>query len=196
MLKVKFKFKEKILKKQSLTIVNIYSDGACSGNQNEINAGGWGVLLETGEHTKELYGGEKNTTNNKMELTALLEGLKSLKRYNLKLNIYSDSSYVINGLSQKWYLNWQKNGWKTSKKQPVENKELWQGIIKIITQISDISYFHVKGHLDLNKKSDVRKWKKKFETSYGNISDVKFEKLIKLNHRVDELANLGIKSLE
>ncbi len=180
------------MNKQSLTTVNIYSDGACSGNQNETNIGGWGVLLEMGAHTKELHGGEKNTTNNKMELTALLEGLKALKRYNLKLNIYSDSSYVINGLSQKWYEKWQTNGWKTSQKKPVENKDLWQGIISIITQIPHISYFHIKGHLDINKKSEVSKWKKKFETSYGHITDLEFNKLVEKNHRVDELANIGM----
>ncbi len=180
------------MNKTTLTTVNIYSDGACSGNQNDINIGGWGTILEMGEHTKELYDGDKNTTNNKMELTALLEGLKCLKRYNLKLNIYSDSAYVINGLTQKWYVNWEKNGWKTSQKKPVENKELWEQIISIIKKIDNISYFHIKGHLDINNSKEVDKWKNKFEKSYGKISTKEFNRLIEKNHRVDYLANLGM----
>ncbi len=177
---------------EKLTKINLYSDGACSGNQHDENVGGWGTVLEMNEHTKELYGGERNTTNNKMELTALLEGLKSLKRYNLDLCIYSDSAYVINGLSQKWYVKWEKNGWKTSQKKPVENKELWEQIIAIIRQIPSVSYFHVKGHLDLNKKAEVNKWRTKFENSYGKISDEFFNHIINRNHLVDELANKGM----
>ncbi len=177
---------------QTLKRVNIYSDGACSGNQNDNNIGGWGVMLEMGNHTKKIYGGELNTTNNKMELTAVLEGLKALKRYNIKVNIYSDSAYVINGLSNKWYEKWEKNGWKTSQKKPVENKQLWQEIITIIRKLSNVSFFHIKGHLDINNNSEVSKWKSKFISSYGQISDEQFNELIHKNIIVDKLANMGM----
>ncbi len=176
----------------TLTKINIYSDGACSGNQHNINIGGWGTVLEMGVQTKELFGGEVNTTNNKMELTALLEGLRALKRYNLDISIYSDSAYVINGLSQKWYEKWEKNGWKTSQKKAVENKELWQEIITIIRKIHQVSYFHVKGHLDLNKTSEVNKWRTKFENKYGRLTDKQFQHIIERNHLVDKLANKGM----
>ena len=90
--------------------VNIYTDGACSGNQNDKNLGGWGCILEFGEHQKELHGGEVNTTNNRMELSALVAGLSALKQKGLNVRIFADSSYLINCFKQKWYVNWQKNG--------------------------------------------------------------------------------------
>ena len=99
-----------------MTILKIYTDGACSGNQNATNVGGWGAILEYGEHTKELHGGEVNTTNNRMELTAVIEAFRTLKRPGLRAEVYSDSSYVMNCFRQGWYKSWEKNGWKTSQK--------------------------------------------------------------------------------
>ncbi len=106
-------------------IVRIYADGACSGNQNDENIGGFGGILEFNGVKKEIYGGEKNTTNNRMELSAVINALAALKKKNLTVHIFSDSSYVINCFKQRWYITWQKNGWKNSKKQPVENAALW-----------------------------------------------------------------------
>ena len=100
--------------------VIIYTDGACSGNPGP---GGWGSILMYKENKKEISGGEKNTTNNVMELTAVIEGLKLLK-FPCEVEIYSDSAYVVNAFNQGWIYNWIKNNWKTSGKEPVKNKEI------------------------------------------------------------------------
>ena len=101
--------------------VIIYTDGACSGNPGP---GGWGSILMMGENRKEISGGKKDTTNNVMELTAVIEALKLLKR-PCKVDLYSDSAYVVNAFLQNWILGWIKNGWKNSSKEEVKNKELW-----------------------------------------------------------------------
>lgn len=123
--------------------VVIYTDGACSGNPGK---GGWGAILIYGEIKKEISGGELETTNNRMELTAPIEALKILKRpCNVKL--YSDSAYLVNAFQQGWIYNWQKNGWKTADKKDVKNRELWEEIYKY-TKIHNIEWIKVKGHSD------------------------------------------------
>ena len=101
--------------------VTIYTDGACSGNPGP---GGWGAMLMYKGNKKEISGGKENTTNNVMELTAVIEGLKLLK-FPCKVKLYSDSAYVVNAFVQKWIFGWLKNGWKNSSKEPVKNKELF-----------------------------------------------------------------------
>jgi len=123
--------------------VNIYTDGACSGNPG---AGGWGAVLIYGENEKRLQGGEELTTNNRMELMAAIKGLEALKR-PCKVNLYSDSAYLVNAFNQGWLKNWQRNGWKTAKKEPVENQDLWQRLLAL-AQIHDITWIKVKGHSD------------------------------------------------
>ena len=123
--------------------VTIYTDGACSGNPGP---GGWGAILMYKDNKKEISGGKKDTTNNIMELTAVIEALKLLK-YPCKVNLYSDSAYVVNAFLQKWIFGWQKNNWKTSDKKDVKNKELWQELIKL-TKVHDVTFFKVKGHAD------------------------------------------------
>lgn len=133
----------------------IYTDGACSGNQNEINFGGWGVVLRQGENTKELFGGAVNTTNNKMELQGAIEGLKALNQTDIPIELYSDSNYVIQGISS-WIHGWKKNGWKNASKKPVENKELWIELDKLRNTFKDIQFIKVKGHngVELNELAD------------------------------------------
>lgn len=121
--------------------VIIYTDGACSGNPGK---GGWGAILMYGDTKKEISGAEMITTNNKMELTAPIEALKLLKR-PCKVKLYSDSAYLINAFKQGWIYNWLKNGWKTSDKKDVKNKELWQEIYNF-TKIHSIEWIKVKGH--------------------------------------------------
>ncbi|MFC4767635.1 ribonuclease HI [Effusibacillus consociatus] len=121
--------------------VIIYTDGACSGNPGP---GGWGAVLIYGDVTKEISGGEKVTTNNKMELTAPIEALKRLKE-PCKVKLHSDSAYLINCFKEKWYVGWEKNGWVNSKKEPVANKELWQELLRLI-RIHDVEWIKVKGH--------------------------------------------------
>ena len=98
-----------------MTVLKLYTDGACANNQEDVNFGGWGTILEYGEHTKELYGGGANTTNNRMELMAVIEGFKALKREGLEVEVFSDSSYVMNCFREKWYVNWQRMAGKTPK---------------------------------------------------------------------------------
>jgi len=118
----------------------IYTDGACSGNPGP---GGWGAILISGSHRKELYGGEANTTNNRMELMAAIEALDALK-FSSSVSLYTDSTYVRDGIT-KWIHGWRKNGWKTAAKKPVKNAELWQRLDKA-THRHTVDWHWVKGH--------------------------------------------------
>ena len=120
--------------------VEIFTDGACKGNPGP---GGWGAILRYGTTEKEIYGASKNTTNNIMELTAVIESLKNLKK-PCELIITTDSKYVKNGITE-WIHNWKKNGWMTAAKKEVKNKELWIELDSLI-QIHSISWDWVKGH--------------------------------------------------
>ncbi len=108
--------------------------------------GGWGTILFYKENRKEISGGEKNTTNNIMELTAVIEGLKLLK-FECEVEIYSDSAYVVNAFNQGWIYNWKKNNWKTASKEPVKNKELWE-MLANLTNKHKVKFIKVKGHAD------------------------------------------------
>ena len=123
-----------------LAIINIYSDGACKGNPG---VGGWGALLVSGEHRKELVGGERLTTNNRMELTAVIEALQSLKRCS-QVCIYTDSQYVLKGINE-WLPNWKRRGWRTSGNTPVKNVDLWQRLDELVSQ-HQVEWQWVKGH--------------------------------------------------
>ena len=123
--------------------VTIYTDGACSGNPGP---GGWGSILMFGENKKEISGAKKDTTNNIMEITAVIEALKCLKE-ECEVEIYSDSAYVVNAFNQGWITNWIKNNWKTSSKEPVKNKELWQELYDL-TKTHKVKFIKVKGHSD------------------------------------------------
>ncbi|QSX06893.1 ribonuclease HI [Sedimentibacter sp. zth1] len=124
----------------------IYSDGACSNNQSEKNFGGYGAVLIYKDNVKKVYGGEINTTNNVMELTAIIKALEMLKRKDIPVEVYSDSAYIVNCINNKWYVNWRKNGWKTSKKTPVENKQLWEKLLLQIESLKIFNIIKVKGH--------------------------------------------------
>ena len=112
-----------------MTVLRIHTDGACSGNQNEENLGGWGAVLEYGKHRRELFGGEKNTTNNRMEMTALIKAMAAIKKENQTIEIYSDSAYLMDCFRQKWYVKWLSNGWLTTGNKPVENRDLWEQLL-------------------------------------------------------------------
>ncbi len=123
-----------------MTEVVIYTDGACKGNPGP---GGWGAWLKSGEHEKELWGGEKLTTNNRMELTAPIEALASLKR-SCDVVIYLDSEYVRKGITE-WIHGWQQRGWTTADRKPVKNVELWQQLDALAAG-HDVKWHWVKGH--------------------------------------------------
>ena len=120
--------------------VEIFTDGACSGNPGP---GGWGVILRYGEIEKEMSGGAADTTNNRMELTAAIEALEALTR-TCKVVLHTDSVYVKDGIT-KWIANWKRNGWKTSAKKPVKNADLWQRLDAALGA-HDITWKWVKGH--------------------------------------------------
>ena len=121
-------------------IVTIYADGGCRGNPGP---GGWGVLLRLGDKEKELCGGEPDTTNNRMELTAVIRALEALKRPST-VAVHTDSQYVQKGIST-WIHNWKRNGWRTSDKKPVKNADLWQKL-DTLAQQHEIKWLWVKGH--------------------------------------------------
>lgn len=123
--------------------VIIYTDGACSGNPGP---GGWAALLQYGDVEKEISGAERETTNQRMEMQAAVQALKLLKEPCL-VRLHSDSAYLINAFQQDWLARWQKNGWKTAKKTPVENQDLWQELLKLSRQ-HQITWVKVKGHSD------------------------------------------------
>lgn len=131
--------------------VLIYTDGACSGNPGP---GGWGAILMCDGVKKEISGAKKETTNNIMEITAVLEALKLLKQ-ECEIEIYSDSAYVVNTFNQGWIYNWQKNNWKTASKEPVKNRELWEELYSF-TKKHKVQFIKVKGHSDneLNNRCD------------------------------------------
>lgn len=174
-------------------VLRIYTDGGCSGNQSRENFGGWGAILEFGDHEKELYGGERNTTNNRMEMTALLSAFRAIKKEGQTIEVYSDSSYLMDCFRKKWYRNWMKNGWKTSAKKPVENKELWEALLPFLDQ-HQITFFRVKGHVKLdNPSTNLNVLYKKFVEWNGNgFSFEDFTYVTEKNNRADALANLGI----
>jgi len=120
--------------------VTIYTDGACSGNPGP---GGWGALMQFGEHERELKGGEGQTTNNRMEIFAAIAALEALKR-PCKVNLHTDSTYLRDGIT-KWIINWKRNGWRTAAKKPVKNVDLWQRLEEAI-QRHEIAWHWVKGH--------------------------------------------------
>ena len=120
--------------------VEMYTDGACSGNPGP---GGWGVLLLHGEHRRELSGGEAQTTNNRMELTAVIQGLGAL-RQNCRVRVHTDSVYVMKGITQ-WIHNWKAKGWRTADRKPVKNIDLWQALDAAVAD-HKVDWRWVKGH--------------------------------------------------
>ena len=120
--------------------IDIFTDGACRGNPGP---GGWGVILRSGSHEKELFGGEQSTTNNRMELRAAIEGLAALKRPS-RVTVTTDSQYVRQGITQ-WIEGWKRNQWRTSAKKPVKNQDLWQ-LLDELTSRHEVTWEWVKGH--------------------------------------------------
>ena len=128
--------------------VELYTDGACSGNPGP---GGYAAILNYKGTEKIVSGGEEQTTNNRMELTAVIRGLEALKE-KCMVDIYTDSAYVCNAINNKWLEDWQLNGWKNAQKKAVQNKELWLKLLELITY-HKITFYKVKGHADNEKNN-------------------------------------------
>ncbi len=140
--------------------VTIYTDGACSSNPGP---GGWGAILQYGAHTKEISGGDPHTTNNKMELLGVISALELL-REPCSVELYSDSKYVIDGITKGWARGWKARGWKKADKTPAKNPELWDRLLSLLDQ-HDVRFYWVKGHAEnpFNNRCDelaVAEWKK------------------------------------
>ncbi len=140
--------------------VTIYTDGACSGNPG---AGGWGAILQYNGHEKEISGGDKLTTNNKMELLAVISALELLKE-PCNVDLYSDSKYVIDSITKGWAIGWKARGWKKADKSPAKNVELWEKLLNLLEK-HNVTFHWVKGHADnpYNNRCDelaVNEWKK------------------------------------
>lgn len=138
----------------------IYADGACSGNGTENAIGGWGVVLQYYKDDKkllekELFEGELNSTNNRMEITSCIQGLKAVKKKDIPIEVYTDSAYVFNCINAKWYVKWEQNGWINTSKKPVENKDLWEELLRLYRELKPM-FIKVKGHSDNqgNNKAD------------------------------------------
>lgn len=123
--------------------IKIYTDGACSGNPGP---GGWGAILMYNDVSKEISGGKNNTTNNQMELQAVIEALKLVKE-PCKIEIYSDSAYVVNAFLEKWIEGWKRKNWKNSKRETVKNKEQWLELLELLSK-HEYTFIKVKGHSD------------------------------------------------
>jgi ribonuclease HI len=133
-------------------VVELWADGACSGNPGP---GGWGAVLRLGDRVRELSGGDPQTTNNRMELTAVLEGLRALTR-PVDVVIHVDSSYVERAFTQGWLEGWRRNGWRTAGKQPVKNRDLWEQLAAEVER-HRVTWKRVKGHsgVELNERADA-----------------------------------------
>lgn len=135
----------------------IACDGGCRDNQENNNVGGYGVVLEWNGNRKELKAGERNTTNNKMELLACIKGLEFVEKvHSTPIEIITDSAYLCNCFKDKWYIGWKKNGWKNSKKEPVANREFWEKLLQLV-EGKTIIWTKIKGHNghELNERADA-----------------------------------------
>jgi len=136
-----------------MTKIIIYTDGACHIHKNQV--GGWGAVLIYKDHKKEICGGERDTSNNRMELKACIEALKCITTTHIPVEIYSDSLYIVNCFNKGWYRNWLLNNWKTTKGR-VKNVDLWKELIELVEQQENITFFKVKAHsgIELNDLAD------------------------------------------
>jgi len=128
-----------------MSLIRIYCDGGCRGNQNTHNLGGYGIVIEKDNKVYEKYGVELNTTNNRMELIACIEALKLIDDFRRPITVITDSLYLVRGITE-WYPGWIRRGWLNSKGKPVENRDLWEELIFLKNRHKNIKFEHVRGH--------------------------------------------------
>ncbi len=168
--------------------VELFTDGACKDNQSESNIGGYGAVLHYRGHEKEISGGEENSTNNIMELKAVIEGLKAIHDKSVVVDVYTDSAYIANCFKEKWYQGWIARGWRTAAKKPVENRELWEELLGLVDSFKEVNFYKIKGHLSLRAK-ELESWYNQFCVEEKRVSLEEYKRYIEYNHRADELAS-------
>lgn len=168
----------------------IFIDGACEPNPG---SGGWGVIIRTGSNKKaKYYGGEADTTNARMEVMAMYKGLKKVTDRDQRIEVYSDSAYVVNTIREGWYKKWNLDDPDCSYK----HADLWRKIVKLLNKFEDIEVFHIKAHLDLTDRDELEEWRQKFNEKHDqNINMGTFKVLVKMNNEVDKLAGKRISRL-
>lgn len=177
-------------------ILRIYTDGGCAGNQSDENLGGWGAILEFGQAVKELYGSEKNTTNNRMEMTALLEALRAVKRKIRRYTCFPTAATSWIAFGKNGMFPGKKTDGRLPAKKPVENQDLWKALLPYI-EIHRMTFYRVKGHVNLASPStNTDKLYAKFvEWNGAQFSYEDFLYVTEKNNRADELANIGIDNI-
>jgi ribonuclease HI len=177
--------------------IDIFTDGACPGNQFDENTGGWGSVLEYAGRCKELHGGERNTTNNRMEILALIEALTAITKPGYRVRVFTDSTYLADCLRKRWYERWRENGWKNANKQPVENKDLWERLLAFLPGL-DLRIYIIKGHVapGARKETLEKAYAKFLEKNGDGFSFEEFLHIVEQNNRADALAVLGAEEVK
>ncbi len=177
--------------------IYVYTDGACLGNQAETNSGGYAAFLKCGKYEKTISSGEQNTTNNIMEMKAVIEGLSLIKDKSYRVVVLSDSAYVVNCMNEKWYVKWRAKNWMITTNTPVKNKELWQRMLELVESFPAISFIKVKGHLDGKSQAEKKKWYDKLDESVKKTMSFD-DYLIHIDRNVivDELASSEAKKFK
>lgn len=174
--------------------INIYTDGARQGKETVF--GGWGVILEAPGMRKEFCGGVTPATNQQMELQAVIEGFQNIKVIGVDIKVFSDSAYVVNCFREKWYEKWERNGWIGSQKKPVENKAYWVQLLNFVKNHHSVTFFHLDGHINLNKPAEVEEYYRKFnQRNDVNFSLEEFVHIVENNNTCDKLAVQGVNDI-
>lgn len=179
--------------------IMIFTDGGSRDNGSNNARASLGYRMKYKNHVKNGYLPIPNGTNNMAEIQAVTEGLKCLKKFNIPVEIYSDSAYTVNCCRDKWYSKWLVNGWNTSKKEPVLNQDRWKDLIQQIQKFEDITFYHLSGHVKLHLPAHVDKGYAKFLKNNPTKQNVTRNEYIDLqleNHKSDLLTNIGMNELD
>jgi ribonuclease HI len=176
--------------------INIYTDGARKGRDEYY--GGWGTILENGDtkETKELSGGLSGASNNQMELTSVIEGLKAIKVRNVNVYVFSDSAYIVNCFREKWYEKWIREGWINSKKEPVKNRGMWEELLGLVRKFTSVTFLHIDGHINVKNVESTAVYRIAFNRKNDvDYTEQEFIHVVEKNTRADKLAGEGAKEI-
>lgn len=175
-------------------LINLYTDGSRKGK--EVTFGGWSAILEAPGQRRELHDGAYNVSNSEMELQAVINGLNNIKVNDVDVKVFSDSAYVVNCFRDKWYENWEANGWINSQKKPVENKEMWKDLLKEVRRQHSVTFFHIDGHINPNNSTKMKKYHERFNSKNGvNFTMEEFRHIVTNNNIADKLASKSAKEI-